>query len=485
MNIPLWLFENISIDKMSIVADKQELPKENDYFIVNNKYTLLVNNNTTSNNSIINIKSNLEMKSIKILFISLLLAFKKWKYINSQDISIYIPFTYLDNLNILNIKNSKKEYFDALYYWILRNNFFIYYNEQWDLTSETIHEKVTYNKANNKRGITFVYKKEKLERFFHIKWWYTKYYLSEIWKLKFSYSIKLYIYLIKNYINNKWCLNISLDNFLKIILAKISEKKKKYLWDKKDYFLSNIFNKILKDFENLQVITINSYEFSKNKDKTDLILKLNYTFNKKIADEIVNVPKTLTLPKEDIIDDIKTTFINNDLENLFNWDIFYQALNEWYFKELLSDNKENIVIDYIKALIEIAKEDNLDWSFIYWKLLTAKNDISLYEKTWINDFKQLLQFLKLLNNFEKFSIQEKTKIIKMLNKNNRDEEYLEKIIEFINNNDRVENKKAYLITMLTNNSEASELKKKSNTPKNFLKKENNFEENFKINTVKI
>ncbi len=318
-------------------------------------------------------------------------------------------------------------------------------------------------------------------------WWFTKYEWEEIHKLWNLFSVKMFLELIKKYNLNKWKYSIKISNVedkfdIKFPRWKkkreLSEAQKKKHFDR--FFLKPFIEKIK---ENIIILKIINYDYIKNKN-WEIVLNISYKVKKKITEDN-DVNKSITYI-QDIINNVKNIFTNNNLEKLFNWDAFYQVLNEWYFKELISNNKEDIIMDYIKALIEVVKEDKLDWSFLYWKLLTAKNDISLYEKTWIKNFKQLLNFLILLKDFEKFSIQEKTKIIKLLNKNNRDKEYLRKVINFINNNNRVENKKAYLISMLTNNSEASELKKQTDTPKNFLKKDNeDFGSKFRINTVKI
>jgi len=276
--------------------------------------------------------------------------------------------------------------------------------------------------------------------------------------------------------------------------------------------LAYLYKLTVKGYENVKLSDINRVEGSIN----ELILYLNLIWKFKYKEVVYN------------IDTIKSLFKKNDINNKdfikFLWKLvnrmnkkkypylidiesiklgrkvkqikFKFCKNKSYQEPIFSINQnilwENLKEDikkYFDKKYSIKLNDN---DIDYISLEVTTHGISLNDFVKVlpsNVTKQqifnVIEIMKYLFIFKEIlSREEKEKIIKKLIENNRDDKYLYKWISYVENNSRIENKKAYLFSVIDRNSEPTEYKDKF-TPKNFLKNKNSFEQEFKVNTVKI
>jgi len=263
----------------------------------------------------VNIRSNLENKWIKTILLALYLAYTKIvlekENINQKEIVIEISMPLLDKLKITvstnlsvikkdktTISNNMKlklKYLDNFIKSIESNNNILNKKER-KLTN--IFEKVEFKSESpqwylvKRRKIIFTFNVNKLKHFFNYENWYIKYNLDNILKIKYSFSLRMFLYLLyrKNYKNKKIVFNI--DMLLNLLCVNIPTRKTQYEGDKKDYFEWKFFTKIYRDINNTSCIRIKKYKYEyikeyKNK-KLNLIIEYDYIKKKKIKNTTIS-----------------------------------------------------------------------------------------------------------------------------------------------------------------------------------------------------
>lgn len=382
----------------------------------------------------INIKSNLENKWIKTILLALYLAYTKIvlkkNNINQEEIVIEIFMPLLDKLKITvstNLSATKKDettisdnmkyklkYLDNFIKSIESNNN-IFNKKEKKLTN--IFEKIEYKIESSqwyivkKRKIVFTFNVNKLKHFFNYENWYIKYNLDTMLKIKYSFSLRMFLYLFyrKNYKNKKIVFNI--DTLLSLLCVNIPAKKSQYEGDRKSYFEGNFFKKIYKDINSTNHIKIKKYEYEyikeyKNK-KLNLIIEYNVVKNSNKKDLVLqnDIKDTFATNSELILKEQKpispslyTTLdhhkVRSRAEAMIDDFLYHHNIMHSYEKRIII-SWETIVCDFYLPQYDVYVEF---WWMDDEKYLKRKEEkIKIYKE---NNFKLIWLENKDLNNLE-------------------------------------------------------------------------------------